>query len=334
MNSSLEIVKNNNGGILLKFDNFHFVKEKIIGRLHIWRCVNWRNKCKGRAQTEIKCSKHILINATDHNCTGNSKHLPKLSESKRQIVENKSQPVMKNNQTGLGNKLMQLFTERRHLQFKHPFTCMVAGPTSSGKTVLIRRIIKDYDKTIHFKNEMPQPLRVMWAYGQWQDLYNEKLTKCEVQYIDGLPSNLEIENFKPNLIIIDDLMTELGNNKSLTNLFTKGSHHMNISIIFISQNFYHKGPEMTTVKRNCHYLIFMKCPGDKSQIRTIASKMYPGNSGFLIDAYEQATQNRYGYIRVDCNPETPNEYRVQTNITPDERPENCKYSLSPIVYIP
>jgi len=78
----------------------------------------------------------------------------------------------------------------------------------------------------------------------------------------------------------------------------------------------------------------MKNPKDKTQIRTIAQRMYPGNSGFLIEAFEDATKSRYGYIRVDSNQETPDEYRIQTRITPDERPPNCPYSLFTIVYMP
>jgi Ni2+-binding GTPase involved in maturation of urease and hydrogenase len=35
-----------------------------------------------------------------------------------------------------------LAVDKKHLSFKHPFTCITAGPTSSGKTVLIRRILK------------------------------------------------------------------------------------------------------------------------------------------------------------------------------------------------
>ena len=224
--------------------------------------------------------------------------------------------------------------ERKNLCFKHPFTCMVAGPTSSGKTVLIRRILKDYDKTIYFKHNIPMPLKILWAYGQWQDMYNGKIDQCEINYVDGLPSMFEIENFKPDLIVIDDLMTELANDTKLTNLFTKGSHHMNISIIFISQNLFHQGPQMTTVKRNCHYLIIMKSPGDKRQIRNLASNMYPENFKFLVDSYNDATKNQFGYIRVDSSQDTVEEIRIQTRITPDERPENCKYSISPISYMP
>ena len=224
--------------------------------------------------------------------------------------------------------------DRKHLCFKHPFTCMLAGPTGSGKTVLIRRILKDYDKTLYFNSEIPLPLKVMWAYGQWQDLYNEKLGECDVQYIEGLPTKYEIDNFQPHVMVIDDLMNESGNDKQLGNLFTKGSHHMNISIIFISQNLFHQGSQMRAVGLNSQYKLLTKNPNEKSQIATLAARMYPYNSKFFIKAFEDATSVPYGYIRVDSRQDTPELYRIQTRITPEELPGNTSFSLSPIAYIP
>src|SRR5258708_30363383 len=109
----------------------------------------------------------------------------------------------------------QISVERKHLCFKHPFTCMTAGPTSSGKTVLIRQILGNYENCIYFKNEMPNQLKVIWAYGQWQELYNEKIDKNDITYIEGMPSEDDVKEISPHLIIIDDLMTELGNDRKL-----------------------------------------------------------------------------------------------------------------------
>ena len=322
MNPTIQFINNNNRGQLMKIDKYLFCKNRSLENKHYWKCINWRNRCNGRAQTEQNGSRHILINASEHVCkTGISKPEPIVKSD----VSNKL--------IGNGN-INEEFVERKHMQFKHPFTCMVAGPTSSGKTVLVRRIIKDYDKTFYFRNECPSPLKVLWAYGQWQSLYEEKLDKCEIQYIDGLPSESDVKKFMPNLIVIDDLMSELSSDKKLTNLFTKGSHHLNISILFISQNIFYKGAEMRTVNLNCHYTILMNNPNDLSQIRTLASRRYPGNSGFLIEAFEDATKTQYGYIRLDSRLDTPAEYRVQTRITPDKKPINCPYTLSTIVYSP
>jgi len=221
--------------------------------------------------------------------------------------------------------------EKKHMCFKHPFTCILAGPTSSGKTVLMRRILKNFKNTIYFK-AMPERLKVLWAYGQMQGLYKEKLESCDITYIEGLPSEDEVKDIMPHILIIDDLMTELVSDKKLSNLFTKGSHHMNISVVFISQNIFPQGSQMRTISLNTHYMLLLKNPRDKGQICALAKQIFPNNSRFLIDAYNDATANQYGYIRLDLRQDTPDKFRIQTRITPEELPAGCKYSLSPICY--
>jgi hypothetical protein len=53
-------------------------------------------------------------------------------------------------------------------------------------------------------------------------------------------------------------MTELCSDKKLTNLFTKGSHHNDKSVMFISQNIFHQGPQMLKISLNCHNMHLMK----------------------------------------------------------------------------
>ena len=43
---------------------------------------------------------------------------------------------------------------------------------------------------------------------------------------------------KGNLIVIDDQMIEAGKDNRIVNLFTKGSHHRNLSVIYIVQNLF------------------------------------------------------------------------------------------------
>ncbi len=227
-----------------------------------------------------------------------------------------------------------LAVDRKHLSFKHPFTCMAAGPTSSGKTVLIRLILKHHKSIIYFKAMSIEKLKVLWAYGQWQNQYDEEIPNVEMRYVEGLPSEEEILSDKPHIIIIDDLMSELGSDKKLTNLFTKGSHHNDISVIFISQNIFHQGSQMRTISLNCHYMLLMKNPRDKAQIMALAAQIYPNNNKFLIEAFNDATKSQFGYIKVDMKQDTPDNLRVQTRITPEEVTPDCKYSLSPIAYTP
>lgn len=191
-------------------------------------------------------------------------------------------------------------------KFLHPFTCIVAGPTSSGKTVLVDSLIKNHQYTFHNFKDHP---KVLWCHGQMQSRYKSPDNSL-IEYHEGLiedPSGYD-------LIVIDDLMNELGGDNRLLNLFTKGSHHMNISIIFIVQNIFHQAKNMRGISLNCQYLIVMKNPRDKSQFHYLARQIYPTKSKKLICAYEDATKEPFSYLKIDLTPATPEYLRVQTNI--------------------
>jgi len=47
-------------------------------------------------------------------------------------------------------------------------------------------------------------------------------------------------------------------NRSVTDLFTKGSHHRNISEIYIVQNLFNKRKEHRTISLNSHYIVVFK----------------------------------------------------------------------------
>ena len=110
-------------------------------------------------------------------------------------------------------------------RFTHPFTAVVAGPTKSGKAYFVERFIRKIDQLM-----IPIPKEIVWCYGEWQPLYNN-LRQLGVIFNEGLPDMGEWD-LTPRLCILDDLMSET--NESVTKLFTKGSHHRNISVIQIS----------------------------------------------------------------------------------------------------
>ena len=52
----------------------------------------------------------------------------------------------------------------------HPFTCIVAGCTQSGKTLWVKTLLENAQQTIR-----PPPQRIIWCYGQWQPMYLEMI---------------------------------------------------------------------------------------------------------------------------------------------------------------
>jgi len=55
----------------------------------------------------------------------------------------------------------------------------------------------------------------------------------KIRYNEGVPADLENAHGKPCLIILDDLLND-AYSKEVCDLFTKGSHHRNISWILIT----------------------------------------------------------------------------------------------------
>ena len=202
---------------------------------------------------------------------------------------------------------------------------MVSGPTMSGKTQFVVNLLK-YDL---FE---PRPQRIIWCYSKDQPLYQKlQVLHPNLELVQGTPSDLmsALDPHVRNLVILDDQMTKVGSDKELGDFFTEGSHHLNLSIIYIVQNLFDKGSQHRKVSLNTQYFVIFKNPRDSGQIRSIASQMYGKNSKFLVDSFENATKEPYGYLLLDMRQDTPDRYRVRTHIFPFEKtvvytPKNYK----------
>jgi hypothetical protein len=58
----------------------------------------------------------------------------------------------------------------------------------------------------------------------------------------------------------------------------------------------------------------------KLALATLARQMYPNYSKFLVEAFEVTTEKPYGYLVLDLKQETNDQFRVWSNIFPDEVP--------------
>ena len=82
----------------------------------------------------------------------------------------------------------------------------------------------------------------------------------------------------------------------VTRLFTKGSHHRNLSDMYIVQNLFGKNKEQRTISLNSHYLVIFQSPRDASEITHLAQQMYPGKLKYLQEAFKDATSAAYSYL--------------------------------------
>lgn len=121
-------------------------------------------------------------------------------------------------------------------------------------------------------------------------------------------------------------MEKAVNDEFVSNLFTKFSHHNNISIIFLTQNIFPKSKFMRNIYLNSSYIILMKNPTDLLQINILSRRLQGGGSKTkLIDAYIDATKEPYSYLLIDLNQTTLSFLRFRSKIFNEE--------FSQIVYI-
>ena len=199
---------------------------------------------------------------------------------------------------------------------KHPTTIIVSGPTQCGKTFFVVKLIKS-------DLIQPPPERVWWIYGFWQPIYEELGAKFI--HASGAESAPAIEKvfseLKPserNLLVLDDQMGGLADSKELSRLFTEGSHHLNLTIIYIVQNLFNKGKSQRTASINTHYFVLFKNPRDTSQVSYLMQQLARSKARSLVKIFEDATAGSYSYLYIDCHPQFDKDLRYCTNIFPGD----------------
>ena len=89
-----------------------------------------------------------------------------------------------------------------------------------------------------------------------------------------------------NLIVLDDAMTQSGRDKRIADLFTKRSHHRNLSVICVVNSIFHQGKETRNISLNAHYIVLFKSPWDKQQISVLARQVKHGHVQEFMKSYE------------------------------------------------
>ena len=195
---------------------------------------------------------------------------------------------------------------------------MVAGPTQGGKTHFVVRLIKD-------QLIQPQPEEIYWVYRHYQNDVYEQLPEVDYYSASGNDVKDVLERIfkglnkeKRNLLVIDDQMQAASESPQLSNLFTEGSHHLNLTVVYIVQNLFQKGKGQRTANINTHYLVIFRNPRDLAGFHYLARQVAPGKSRSLVEVFEEATKKPFGYLCVNCHPLSKRLEKYSTRIFPGE----------------
>ena len=139
------------------------------------------------------------------------------------------------------------------------FTAMVVDPTGSCKTRMIMNLIEKSESV-----SSTAPDEIIYCYGEWQNLFES--VSPRVVFHEGMVNVKEDipTDGRHRWLIIDDLMEEVSGKTETNALFTKISHHRNLSVFFIVQHLFTK--ENRLISLNSHFfLFFFKTRGMLSQ---------------------------------------------------------------------
>ena len=109
---------------------------------------------------------------------------------------------------------------------------------------------------------------IVWCYSELSAIPYQMLTGNIHVRSHGVPADFNNIGEKPCLNILDSLLNS-AYSKDVCDIFTKGSHHRNISAILISQNLFHQSKFCRDISLNTKYIVVLKNVrhGNNSRIR-------------------------------------------------------------------
>ena len=122
---------------------------------------------------------------------------------------------------------------------RHPSSVIIAGPSGSGKTELVEQWLRDQNLF------QVKPKKIVYAYDRWQHRCERMQKQDGVQFHRWLPDPRQLTQWfgrtRVKVLVLDDLMEEGGQDKRVLDLFTKHSHHRNITVLYLRQDLFPPG---------------------------------------------------------------------------------------------
>ena len=212
----------------------------------------------------------------------------------------------------------------------HPYRILIIGGSGTGKTNALLNLINNQpgiDK-IYLYAKDPYEYKYQYLINKKESagLKHFNDSKAFIEYSNDMHSVYKnIHNYNLNkenkiLIIFDDMIADMINNKKLnsivTELFIRG-RKLNTSLIFITQSYF-KVPR--DVRNNTTHFFVMKIPNKRELIQIAINHSSDINTKDFIEIYRKCTDKPYSFLVIDTTIPSNNSlrFRKNLNITNDE----------------
>jgi len=132
-------------------------------------------------------------------------------------------------------------------QLHTPSSILIVGPSGCGKTVFTQNLLENNLDLFE-----TQPKSIHYCYGAWQPKFEQMKF---VKFHEGIPELEELDLWFPKgqgILVLDDLMDEGSGDKRVLDLFTKHSHHRDITVLYLCQDMFPVGKYAKSISRNAH----------------------------------------------------------------------------------
>ena len=217
-------------------------------------------------------------------------------------------------------------------RIKTPAFIQVVGPSQSGKSTLILRLIQDdsvwdrpFQAVFYCAPDEPGPRQraALRAAAEGKSL-TVQAGEPRLPELSELTAAAALGGDGSLLFIVDDLLGFDKNLSLMKALATAHSHHHRISVVYSIQNPYakHAGLDLPTLSRNATAHFIMYQVSDMLVYNLLNNRLFPANKGFLFrKAKESQEKYRLPYIFLHTHPrgELPHRYACRTGLFEDER---------------
>lgn len=205
---------------------------------------------------------------------------------------------------------------------KTPCSMLACGPSQSGKTRYIMELLRH--KMTLFD---PPPQHVTLFYQEPQSAVDQMLKEGLVD-----EAHLKVPDFdevrklarkhkKISSMIIFDDCNELFEKEGMAMLFTRVVHHSRCSMLVVNQSLYDtRSRNLRLMSLNANYIWLWKFPRDETIAASLGRQFRPHEPGFVVWAFNQATNVPYSPLLLDLHSFQSDGCRVRARILPNEQP--------------
>ena len=211
------------------------------------------------------------------------------------------------------------------LKFQVPGNMCCYGPTCSGKSTWICKLLSDLEE--HFETKNGKPIkRIIYCYNSSFQNAFKTLQKKGVEFMEGMPADVESlfpEKMQPGILILDDLMSEMNREENALHTVTVTSHHNNIFLILTQQCLHPRGKNAVQLRQNFHYKVIFPYPADKQTVKRFLSNNENGEQlKWLYEYYMFCCEEYNRYFIIAAHPEDENRLATyRTNVLRGEEPQ-------------